>query len=200
MIPTKERVCEICKVVYYRKPTYPIKQWEKQKTCCGKHRSLLLKKMGVGFKKGHPTYSKKGQFKKGHLSWNKGVWGRQKWMNTSGLVRYRSGKNHPLWKGGVTTLQKKIRNLRLYREWRRSVFIRDKFTCQNKSCGQVGGRLETDHIEPMSFILKEEKITTVKQAKKCARLWDLSNGRTYCIPCHKKTDTYGMKAINYVKI
>ena len=35
-------------------------------------------------------------------------------------------------------------------------------------------------------ILKENKIDTVEKAQKCSELWDLSNGRTLCVDCHKK--------------
>jgi 5-methylcytosine-specific restriction endonuclease McrA len=61
------------------------------------------------------------------------------------------------------------------REWRKAVFERDKYTCQ--LCGQVGGRLQADHIKPYKEFPE-------------LRL-ELSNGRTLCVPCHKKTPSYG---------
>lgn len=61
------------------------------------------------------------------------------------------------------------------REWRQRVFERDNFTCQG--CGEHGGRLQADHIKPF---------------KEYPELrWELSNGRTLCISCHKRTPTYG---------
>ena len=38
-------------------------------------------------------------------------------------------------------------------------------------CGQVGGYLEADHIKPFSLYPELR--------------FELSNGRTYCKPCHK---------------
>lgn len=66
----------------------------------------------------------------------------------------------------------------LEKEWRTAVFARDNYTCQ--ICGQRGGRLQADHIKPY-------------KAFPDLRL-DLSNGRTLCIECHKKTPTYGWSA------
>jgi hypothetical protein len=65
-------------------------------------------------------------------------------------------------------------------EWRKSVFERDDYTCQE--CGVRGGKLQADHILPYS-LFEEYR-------------WDLDNGRTLCVDCHKKTNTYGQKAKN----
>lgn len=99
-------------------------------------------------------------------SWNKGI----------GHPKIR-GKNHPNWKGGVTPVNEKIRKSIEYKNWRSSVFKRDKYTCVK--CGQIGGRLEADHIKPFCSFPKLRFI--------------LSNGRTLCFDCHKKTNTYGGK-------
>lgn len=61
------------------------------------------------------------------------------------------------------------------REWREKIFKRDNFTCQ--FCGQRGGRLQADHIKPYKEFPELRHV--------------LSNGRTLCIDCHKKTPTYG---------
>jgi len=39
-------------------------------------------------------------------------------------------------------------------------------------------------------ILKQNNITTIKEALNCKELWKKSNGVTLCIKCHKKTDSY----------
>lgn len=86
-----------------------------------------------------------------------------------------SGAKSHFWRGGVTKKNRLIRASAAYRIWRESVFKRDDFTCQE--CGQRGGKLNADHIKPFS-------------THPDLRL-DLDNGRTLCVPCHKKTPTYG---------
>jgi 5-methylcytosine-specific restriction endonuclease McrA len=63
------------------------------------------------------------------------------------------------------------------REWRSAVFQRDNYTCQE--CGQVGGRLNADHIKPYGEYPELR--------------FDVSNGRTLCVACHRKTPTFGWR-------
>lgn len=74
------------------------------------------------------------------------------------------------------------------KQWREKVFQRDNYICQH--CFVRGGKIHADHIKPFSAILAENKIKTISQAISCKELWDIKNGRTLCIPCHKKTPTY----------
>ena len=85
------------------------------------------------------------------------------------------GELHPFWKGGVTPVYKKIRKSPEYIVWRKAVFERDNYTCVH--CGVVGGNLNADHIKPFSLYPELR--------------FDVSNGRTLCVPCHKQTDSYG---------
>ena len=105
----------------------------------------------------------------------------------SGILR---GEKNPAWRGGVSSLQDKIRKSDKYSAWRLSIFVRDNFTCP---CGQVGRKLVADHIKPFALILQENKIKTFEEALVCEDLWDTNNGRTLCYSCHFKTDTYGWK-------
>ena len=84
----------------------------------------------------------------------------------------------------TTLLNKQIRNIFEYRQWRDDVFHRDKFTCQ--SCGIVGGKLNAHHITPYLSILKKYQISNLKEAIECSELWNINNGITLCIKCHKK--------------
>lgn len=94
-----------------------------------------------------------------------------------------SGSGNPRWKGGITPINKKIRDSIEYEEWRTKVFIRDNYTCQG--CGQIGGYLEADHIK--SFSLYPEL------------RFDTNNGRTFCKSCHRKTNTWGSQSrISYL--
>jgi len=80
------------------------------------------------------------------------------------------GCKHPFWRGGVTPLNKKIRKSKKYIEWRKAVFERDKYTCQE--CQKVGGRLHPHHIK--HFALYPELRFSV------------DNGKTLCIFCHQE--------------
>ena len=86
-----------------------------------------------------------------------------------------------------------IRDTVEYREWRTNVFQRDNYTC--KACGQHGGRfnLNADHIKPFALIVIENNIVSFQDAKACEELWDIKNGRTLCVECHRKTPTYGTR-------
>lgn len=83
-------------------------------------------------------------------------------------------KNHN-WKGGVYQVNNRIRKSLKYRLWRQDVFKKDNYTCQ--VCNMRGGELQADHIKP--FALHPEL------------RFKLDNGRTLCVKCHRKTETWG---------
>jgi 5-methylcytosine-specific restriction endonuclease McrA len=74
------------------------------------------------------------------------------------------GAKHYNWQGGKT------RRSFLTREWRKRVFERDNFTCQD--CLKRGGKLQAHHIRP--FALYPEL------------RFEVSNGITLCETCHNK--------------
>lgn len=98
------------------------------------------------------------------------------------------GKNSHLWKGGITPLTKKIREGYKYIEWRAKCMARDNWTCQ--TCQKRGGELQVHHIISFSELLNRHNIKSVDDAIKCKDLWDLNNGITLCLECHKQTDSY----------
>lgn len=98
------------------------------------------------------------------------------------------GENGSNWQGGKTTTNLLVRNSEDMIRWRKNVFARDDFTCQD--CGKVGGPLHADHIRPLAVLLRENTVKTLADAQACPALWDLSNGRTLCVPCHKKTPSF----------
>jgi hypothetical protein len=148
--------------------------------------------MKKGFKKGHIPWNKgnhirlspSGEFKKGMIPWNKGIktgkptWnkGLKNWMvhpNKGKTNPKGAGKNHWNWKGGITEVNRLFRNSGPYKEWRRLVFERDRFTCV--ICGYRSHKrrdIRADHIKPYSLYPK-------------LRL-EVSNGRTLCLPCDLK--------------
>lgn len=92
----------------------------------------------------------------------------------------KKGSKHWRWKG-ISTLNERIRKSFEYKLWRKAVYERDHYTCI--WCGQVGGKLNADHILPFS--------------QYPALRFAIDNGRTLCERCHKKTDTYGSKSFHY---
>jgi len=95
---------------------------------------------------------------------------------------FKSGKNHPNWKGGVTSINHKVRMSARFAEWRKKVFERDNWTCV--SCHIRGGILHPDHITHLADILKEGKISSLEEAYNCSEIWSIENGRTLCQNCH----------------
>ena len=86
-------------------------------------------------------------------------------------------------KGFICPLNLRERASTKYKEWRFKVFKRDNFTCQKcgiKAQGGLGRRviLNADHIKPFSLFPKLRFV--------------VHNGRTLCLDCHKKTNTYGI--------
>lgn len=91
-----------------------------------------------------------------------------------------SGENAPNWKGGRTPEMNRLRKIAAYREWRTSVFERDNYTCQlcfTRSSRGKRVKLNADHIKQFAFYPEAR--------------FDVSNGRTLCEPCHRKTPTWG---------
>ena len=81
-------------------------------------------------------------------------------------------------RGRKSRLRDLIKRTPEYKTWRRSVFERDKYTCQ--MCAVRGGELQADHIRPFAYFPDLR--------------FELSNGRTLCRACHKSTPTYGGRA------
>ena len=122
-----------------------------------------------------------GSFKKGQMSWNKGkVWNdeiKKKISDTKkGRPNYKNrGKNHYNWKNGKTELNEQIRQSLEYRNWRRAVFERDDYTCQECGIKNMKGlgktiKLEVDHIKQFAFYPELR--------------FEVFNGRTLCLDCH----------------
>lgn len=68
-----------------------------------------------------------------------------------------------------------IRKSWAYTKWRKSIYERDDYTCQ--ICHKRGVRIQADHIKPFAWYPELR--------------FELSNGRTLCVDCHRMTPTYG---------
>lgn len=86
---------------------------------------------------------------------------------------------HWNWRGGRGTERHREMSKTDYKLWRTAVFMRDNFTCQ--ICGERGIKLEADHIK--SWVQYPEL------------RYAIDNGRTLCVECHRKTDSWGFKGI-----
>ena len=92
------------------------------------------------------------------------------------LLKTRRGKESNLWKHGKYPEHLILRRSAKYKAWRKAVFERDRYACVLG--GQKhGNKLQADHIKSFSKFPKLR--------------FDLSNGRTLCVECHKKTPSYG---------
>jgi hypothetical protein len=112
----------------------------------------------------------------------------------AGLNKGKYSRLHPCWvENKKHPFHKAIRETHKYREWRFKVFSRDNFTCV--LCRMKGGYIEADH-HPKRFIdiINDWKIRTIDQSLKCKELWNINNGRTLCLKCHKKI--HSIKFIN----
>ena len=156
------------------------------------------------------TRRKISEARKGRAPWNKGKKAPQ-------ISVSKMGSKHPMWKGGTydkclcgsskqrrspecrscankgnkspfykdgrsgfnRTERQNIMTTAKYRHWRIAVFKRDSYICQ--MCNERGGKLQVDHIK--SFY-KYPKLR-----------FDIKNGRTLCVECHKRTPNFGIKAI-----
>lgn len=92
----------------------------------------------------------------------------------------KKGIESPFWKGGVSKANKMEYNSHRYKDWRKSVFERDNYTCQD--CGVTGDKayLTAHHIKAFAYFVELR--------------YELSNGKTLCEDCHSKTDNYKGRA------
>lgn len=107
------------------------------------------------------------------------------------------GKKGSNWQGGKTPLYKDIRTLLEAVEWRKQIFKRDNYTCQE--CLSRGKVLNAHHLKSFSKILNEflqvysqfspidDKETLTRLAMTYKPFWDITNGKTLCEECHNKT-------------
>lgn len=126
-------------------------------------------------------------------------WGKRHSKSTRKMISKKvpRGSKHFKWKPPnerIEPVNKQIRNCSKMKLWKISVFKRDKYSCVQ--CGKKQGantQINADHIIPFAEIKRANKIKTLKDALLCEKLWDVSNGRTLCVECHRKTKTWGNK-------
>ena len=130
--------------------------------------------------KGMKRWWKSHSFQKGHIPWHKGKkTGRvPRSAFKKGQPAYNRGKPAPWaqgarnvnWKGGVSGVHRTIRSSEQYQSWRRDVFVRDQFTCQQ--CGHRFINMVAHHLKSFADYPDLRFI--------------LTNGLTLCRSCHCK--------------
>lgn len=95
------------------------------------------------------------------------------------------GEKNPGWKGGISPLMNMIRVLPENRFWIKRVFKKDNYTCQ-KCLKFKSGTLNAHHIVFFSKIIQKYNIKSLNEAVSCKELWDINNGITLCVDCHKE--------------
>ena len=110
-------------------------------------------------------------FTKGQEPWNKGIKynvHNEEWREK--VSKANSGSNHWNWKGGIGSENRIIRSSTKHKEWAKSVYKRDYWTCQE--CGYKGKQIIAHHIKSW----KDHHDLR----------FEISNGITLCRSCHIK--------------
>lgn len=109
------------------------------------------------------------------------------------LSKIQVGAKSHFWRGGTTLLNKQIRADVLYQIWRDKIFKRDNYSCRRcNDTTYVGHKIKIHphHLFPFAKLLKFYDIKSLEDARGCLALWDVDNGITLCLDCHKKTESY----------
>lgn len=113
----------------------------------------------------------------GSVPWNRGL---SKVANPDLVRNGVPGDRHWAWKGGISPINKRLRQSSAYLTWRRTVFVRDHWTCQR--CGDHSSKghpviLNAHHKNPFS---------THPDLR-----YDTDNGITLCSSCHRIAHSKG---------
>jgi len=188
------KVCVVCETTFRKTLNLSQTQW-KEKTLCSRACGYLSDSRNKAIGRAALGNS----YCSGNIPYNKGKTGlytateaTRKKLREAQTVLVKAGKHH-LWKGGITPLMIEIRTSRLMRDWRKSVSIRDNYTCQ--ACNIEGAKINVDHIKEFSVIIEENKITDINLARNCQDLWDINNGQVLCEQCHSVKTSKFMKQL-----
>jgi hypothetical protein len=108
--------------------------------------------------------------------------------HTEEVKRVISEKNR---KGWNENINRAIRGFNRYKVWRKSVYVRDDWTCQ--VCGIRGGSLHAHHIKELYKLIEEYPDIEAKYIEDPFGLmdddyfWDIENGQTCHVECHYET-------------
>lgn len=188
---TPNSECVVCKKPLYRRPNELAKT---RYAACFAHRDEAKRKFGLsdkeraGLEKGRVkgTNHRNGYKHKAETREKIRAASREFWAAHPEAAKARGakvrGQLHPGWKGGVSKLNLSIRRMTEYRRWAGAVAQRDG-KCVD--CGSTHN-LEADHVEGLAELMERHGVKSREDARACAALWDVANGRLLCEPCHYK--------------
>lgn len=133
---------------------------------------------------------------KGAIPWNKGTKGVCKANSGCFKKGDNTGEDNCNYKGGISKVDKLIRRMPEYLQWRSDIFQRDNWTC--KTCNVNNVYVTVHHIKSVRDIILDNNIKTTNDARNCSELWDENNGVTLCECCHSLTDNYKGRAIKNI--
>ena len=190
--------CSTCNKDFY---VIPSRMKNREKIYCSRsclYKSYIGKKLNyyssrsLGKKRSQESKIKQSLVAKqrGIGKWMKG---RPKYKNA---YSFPKGEKHPFWKGGVTSLYNVIKSIPQYKKWRKDVFRRDKWICQE--CKYKIRNIEAHHKISFKLLFEnflkqysqfspiEDKETLVRLSFTYEPFWDVNNGITLCKECHNK--------------
>lgn len=147
----------------------------------GRKRSIeFIKKMAFGH-----LGIKKGKYIKCHYCKNKSykyptkLRRKHYWMfcNNNCWIKWSKSSQNPNWLGDAYPENKRLRQSLEARRWAKKVKKRDNYICQ--ICGIKDNKNHADHIKPWALYPDLR--------------FDISNGRTLCLNCHRKSGTWGIR-------
>lgn len=180
-------VCIVCGVGLYRRP-YELARV--RHVACMAHRAEAQKLSGItdaqreGLSKGrapgdnHLRGTKKSDSAKAKIrAANRAYWLANK---AAAIARAKSGPDHYAWNGGISQLNRSIRQMTEHRRWSLAVRARDGCCVR---CGSVEN-MESHHRDELAALISRHGITNRSEARQCAALWNIENGITLCRRCH----------------
>jgi len=158
--------CPICEKETWRSPSTTIRK------CCSKkcaneyihkfHADQMRKNLDIARR--FVDYSQRAT-----PEWRAKMSQQIKQLFRDGKLQPRKGSDSNFWKGGIASVQNLARHTPEYNEWRKAVYSRDHYTCQDCSTNKD---LHAHHVKTFS--------------EYPALRYVVENGITVCQQCHSK--------------